>query len=63
MRKKYYYYNVDIPLDCETDQERRFDLAILTVKESIEKIFHLPCNWRLISDKDGIVKICKEVNF
>lgn len=59
MAKKYDYYNIEIPLDCEENKERRFELAILEAKERT-RLFCLPCNWRLISDNGEIIKICRE---
>ena len=59
MKKKYNYYSINIPSDCEENKDRRFDLAIIQAKEK-SRLYCMPCNWRLISDNGETVKICRE---
>lgn len=61
INKRYEYYTVNIPSDCESDPGRRFDLAVMQLREST-RIYRMPCNWRLISDNGEDVKICRESN-
>lgn len=49
-------FKIDIPDDCESDPDRRFELAILQVREQ-QKDFVIPCDWEKISDTGNVVKI------
>lgn len=47
----YDYYKVAIPSDCESDGDKRFDIAILQAKE-LTRLYAMPASWNLVSD-DG----------
>ena len=53
------YYTVDIPSDCETDEERRFELAILGARERAN-LFVIPCQWRKVWDNGERIRIVRE---
>lgn len=53
------YMTCDVPSDCESDPDRRFDLAILQAKERM-KTYCIPANWRLVWDDGERVRVVRE---
>jgi len=53
------YMTCDIPSDCESDPDRRFDLAILQAKERMHT-YAIPCQWRMIWDDGERVRLVRE---
>lgn len=58
-RYRYHYYNIEIPPDCSSDPEERFNLAILQAKEQA-KLFIVPCDWTKVRDDGNIVRVCRK---
>lgn len=52
-------FEIEIPDDLETEQEARFDLAILQAREEALQ-YTTPCQWTLISDDESTVTIERE---
>ncbi len=54
------YYTVNIPLDCETNPEKRAELAFMEI-ENRSRVYHLPCTWRVVWDNPntGLMRVCK----
>mgnify|MGYP001589012867 FL=1 len=59
MRIKRNYYTIEVPSDCETDPDTRFELAYMQAEECTRRYF-MPCNWRLISDDGENVRLVRE---
>ncbi len=55
------YKTVNIPSDCETDPDRRFDLAILAAREMFRD-YVVPCIWELTKDTGENITICRISN-
>ena len=55
---RYHYYTIEVPSDCETDPELRFDLAVNEARERAN-LYIMPCEWRLIRDNGEDVRICR----
>lgn len=53
------YMTVEIPSDCETDPERRFELAILEARERMRH-YVMPCQWRKVWDNGQKVRLVRE---
>jgi len=53
------YMTCDVPSDCETDAEARFDLAVLQARERMTT-YAIPCQWRLVWDNGEQVRIVRE---
>jgi hypothetical protein len=53
------YYTVNVPQDCETDMEKRFDIAYLTIQDNPRIPYIIPCNWQLVWDKGEFIRICR----
>lgn len=50
------YYTEDIPSDCETDANARFELAIAAIRERQTR-YHVPASWRVVSDNGEQLRI------
>lgn len=53
------YRTIDIPSDCESDPDKRFDLAILNARDEMRD-YVMPANWRLVWDNGEQVRIVRE---
>ena len=53
------YYTVEVPSDCESNPEKRFDLAILEARERAS-LYVIPCQWRKIWDDGENIRIVRE---
>jgi hypothetical protein len=53
------YYTVNIPQDCESETEKRFDLAYLSCMDNPKIPYIIPAQWHMVWDEGDYIRICR----
>ena len=58
MKAHHDYYTVLVPLDAETDPEKRANIAFIEAEERT-RVYHSPCEWRILWDNPttGLMRV------